>query len=418
MKVYQENKGSVNESIQIINSTILHEKARHGLMELSMSLGLEVMRMMLEEDIEQHTGPKGKHNNEDRTAYRHGTEKTTVVMGGKKIRVDRPRARALDGSGELSLETLALFQAEDQLNKAIMAKLLSGVSTRKYIRTLDGEDNTNAICTSKSEVSRRFIDGMETLMQEFFKRPLNQNYPVMMLDGLELGKMTILAAMGIDDEGKKRILGIVEGGSENSIVAKGLLDDLISRGLDPSCPRLYIIDGGKALHKAITDTFGTLALIQRCQVHKKRNVLSYLPESEQANVSLSMTLAYREFEYKAAKSKLMDLAGKLEHRYPKASASLLEGLEETLTVHQLRIPGLLRETLCSTNPMESANSACRSIIRRVSNFKNGEMALRHAAAGFIEAERGFRRIKGYRQLPILTFMLSSHTDNILEVITA
>ncbi len=417
MKVYQENKESVNGSIQIINSTILHEKARHGLMELSMSLGLEVMRMMLEEDVEQYAGPKGKHNNEERTGYRHGTEKTTVVMGGKKIRVERPRTRAVDGSGELPLETLSLFQTEDQLNKAIMAKLLSGVSTRKYIRTIDG-DNTDAICASKSEVSRRFIEGMDTLMQEFFTRPINQDYPVMMLDGLELGKMTILAAMGIDDDGKKRILGIAEGGSENSVVAKGLLEDLIHRGLDIFRSRLYIIDGGKALHKAITDTFGSIALIQRCQVHKKRNVLSYLPESEQANVSLSMTLAYREFEYETAKSKLMDLVGKLEHRYPKAAASLLEGLEETLTVHRLKVPGLLRETLCSTNPMESANSACRGIIRRVSNFKDGEMALRHAAAGFIEAERGFRRIKGYRQLPVLTFMLSCYATDAQKIITA
>ena len=367
MKVYQENKESVNGSIQIINSTILHEKARHGLMELSMSLGLEVMRMMLEEDVEQYAGPKGKHNNEERTGYRHGTEKTTVVMGGKKIRVERPRTRAVDGSGELPLETLSLFQTEDQLNKAIMAKLLSGVSTRKYIRTIDG-DNTDAICT--------------------------------------------------DDDGKKRILGIAEGGSENSVVAKGLLEDLIHRGLDIFRSRLYIIDGGKALHKAITDTFGSIALIQRCQVHKKRNVLSYLPESEQANVSLSMTLAYREFEYETAKSKLMDLVGKLEHRYPKAAASLLEGLEETLTVHRLKVPGLLRETLCSTNPMESANSACRGIIRRVSNFKDGEMALRHAAAGFIEAERGFRRIKGYRQLPVLTFMLSCYATDAQKIITA
>ncbi len=255
-------------------------------------------------------------------------------------------------------------------------------------------------------------------MQEFFKRPIDQDYPVMMIDGLEPGKMTILAAMGIDDDGKKRILGIAEGGSENSTVAKALLEDLIHRGLDILRPRLYVIDGGKALHKAITDTFGMSAFIQRCQVHKKRNVLSYLPESEQANVSMSMTLAYREFEYEAAKSKLMDIVGKLEHRYPKAAASLLEGLEETLTVHRLKIPGLLRETLCSTNPMESANSACRGIIRRVSNFKDGEMALRHAAAGFMEAERGFRRIKGYRQLAILTFMLSSHATDTLEVITA
>jgi transposase-like protein len=417
MKVYQDNMESVNGSIQIINSNLLYEKARYGLMELSMSLGLEVMRMMFEEDVEQYTGPKGKHNTQERTGYRHGTDKTTVVMGGKKVRVDRPRVRAMDRSSELPLETLSLFQSEDPLNKAIMAKLLSGVSTRKYIRTIDG-DATDTICTSKSEVSRRFIEGMDTLMQEFFTRTIDQDYPVMMIDGLELGKMTILAAMGIDSDGKKHILGIAEGGSENITVAKGLLEDLIHRGLDASRPRLYVIDGGKALHKAIIDIFGIAALIQRCQVHKKRNVLSYLPESERSNVSVAMTLAYREFEYDTARSKLMNIVDKLEHRYPKAAASLLEGLEETLTVHRLKIPGLLRETLCSTNPMESANSACRSIIRRVSNFRDGEMALRHAAAGFMEAERGFRRIKGYRQLTVLMAMLSEHETDTIKTITA
>ena len=374
MKVYQENKGSVNESIEIINSTVLHEKARYGLMELSMALGLDVMRMMLEEDVAQYAGPKGKHNTEERTGYRHGTDKTTVVMGGKKVRVDRPRVRAIDGSGELPLETLSLFQSEDPLNKAIMAKLLSGVSTRKYSRTVEG-DTADAVCTSKSEVSRRFIEGMDSLMQEFFTRTLDQDYPVMMIDGLELGKLTVLAAMGIDSDGRKRILGIAEGGSENSTVVKGLLEDLIHRGLDAARPRLYVLDGGKALHKAVTDVFGTESLVQRCQVHKKRNVLSYLPESEQANVSVAMTMAYREFEYEAAKGKLMSIANNLEYRYPKAAASLLEGLEETLTVHRIKIPGMLRETLCSTNPMESTNSACRSIIRKVSNFRDGGMAL-------------------------------------------
>ena len=417
MKVYQDNKESVNENIEIINSTALHEKARCGLMELSMSLGLDVMRMMLEEDVTQYAGPKGKHNTKGRTGYRHGTDKTTVVMGGKKVRADRPRVRAIDGSGELPLETLSVFQSEDPLNKAILAKLLSGVSTRKYARAVDG-DTTDAVCTSKSEVSRRFIEGMDSLMQEFFTRTLDQDYPVMMIDGLELGKLTILAAMGIDSDGRKRILGIAEGGSENSTVEKGLLEDLIHRGLDAARPRLYVLDGGKALYKGVTDVFGKEVLIQRCQVHKKRNVLSYLPESEQANVSVAMTMAYREFGYEAAKAKLTGIANNLEYRYPKAAASLLEGLEETLTVHRLKIPGMIRETLCSTNPMESANSACRGIIRRVSNFKDGGMALRHVAAGFMEAERGFHRIKGYKQLPMLIATLATHSTNTSKSKTA
>ena len=256
------------------------------------------------------------------------------------------------------------------------------------------------------------------MMEEFFTRPLCDDYPVIMMDGLELGKMTILAAMGIDRDGRKHMLGIIEGGSENTEVAKGLLADLTGRGLDPSRPRLYVLDGGKALHKAVTDVFGKEALIQRCQVHKKRNVLSYLPKSEQANVSKDLTMAYREFEYAEAKGQLLSIAKRLEGRYPKATASILEGLEETLTVHRLKIPGLLRETLCSTNPMESANSACRGIIRRVSNFKGGEMALRHAAAGFMGAERGFKRVRGYKHMGVLLAMLKIQSDDQAVIKTA
>ncbi|MGI6625562.1 MAG: IS256 family transposase [Limnochordia bacterium] len=417
MKVYQEKQEMVNTGIEITNYEILQEKAKDGLLKLSMSLGIEVMRMMFEEDVTMYAGPKGKHGTEERVGYRHGSDQTTVVMGGKKIHVERPRVRAADGSGELSLPSLGQFQSEDPLNDAIMARLLAGVSTRKYASTIEG-DTKGAVCTSKSEVSRRFIKEMDKMMEEFFTRPLCDDYPVIMMDGLELGKMTILAAMGIDRDGRKHMLGIIEGGSENTEVAKGLLDDLTDRGLDPSRPRLYVLDGGKALRKAVMDVFGKEALIQRCQVHKKRNVLSYLPKSEQANISKALTMAYREFEYTNAKDKLLSIAKRLEHRYPKAATSLSEGLEETLTVHRLKIPGLLRETLCSTNPMESANSACRGIIRRVSNFKDGEMVLRHAAAGFMGAEQGFHRVRGYKHMGVLLAMLEIETGDQVEIKTA
>ena len=417
MKVYQEKQGIVNTGIEITDYELLQEKARDGLLQLSMSLGIEVMRMMFEEDVTMYAGPKGKHGTADRFGYRHGSDQTTVVMGGKKIHVERPRARAADGSGELPLPSLGQFQSEDPLNDAIMAKLLAGVSTRKYANTIEG-DTKGAVCTSKSEVSRRFIKEMDKMMEEFFTRPLCDDYPVIMMDGLELGKMTILAAMGIDRDGRKHMLGIIEGGSENAEVARGLLADLTSRGLDPLRPRLYVLDGEKALHKAITDVFGKEALIQRCQVHKKRNVLAHLPKSEQANVSKDMNMAYREFEYAEAKEQLLSIAKRLEHRYPKAATSLSEGLEETLTVHRLKIPGLFRETLCSKNPMESANSACRGIIRRVSNFKDDEMALRHAAAGFMGAEQGFNRVRGYKHMGVLLAMLGIQSDDQVVIKTA
>lgn len=408
MKGYQKERASVNGSIEVMDMGPLVELASEGLLALSVQVGLEVLRQMLAVDVTALAGAKGRHN-PDRSAYRHGTETTRVVMGGQKVSVKRPRVRSKEGS-ELQLPTLSVFQNEDPLNRVLLQRLLCGVSTRKYSRTLD-ESLEDAACVSKSEASRRFAAAMEARMDEFFKRRIEGSFPAMMIDGLELGKMTIIAAMGIDSEGRKRILGLAEGGSENSEVVKALLADMVERGLDASEPRLYILDGGKALHKAVKDTFGKKAVIQRCQVHKKRNVLSYLPESEQANVSLAMTTAYREFEYDKAKASLELLADNLAYRYPKAADSLREGLEETLTAHRLKLPGLLRQTLSSTNAMESANSGCMGIIRRVCNFKNGAMTLRYAAAGFLEAERGFRRIKGYKQIPILQNALARLTES-------
>ena len=408
MKEYHKKQASVKGSIEVLDTELLMALASEGLLALSLQVGLEVFRQMLDTDVEGLAGAKGTHN-PDRRAYRHGTEPTRVVMGGKKVSAQRPRVRSKDGT-ELQLPTLGMFQNEDPLNQALLSRLLSGVSTRKYARTVD-EPTEDASCVSKSEVSRRFAKAMETRMDEFFKRRIEGRYPIVMMDGLALGKMTIVAAMGIDSEGRKRILGLAEGGSENSEVVKALLNDLIERGLDASEPRLYILDGGKALHKAVKDVFGKKAVIQRCQVHKKRNVLSQLPDSEQANMSLAMTIAYREFEYVKAKSSLELLADNLAYRYPKAADSLREGLEETLTMHRLKLPGLLRQTLSSTNAMESANSGCMGIIRRVCNFKNGAMTLRYAAAGFLEAERGFRRIKGYKQIPVLQYALARLTES-------
>lgn len=406
-KVYRENTGSVKGAIGLIDAERIAAKASEGLLRVSVDIGLEVLRQMMEADVTELVGTKGKHN-PARTAYRHGSDNSKVVLGSEKVTVTRPRVRGKGGT-EMPIKTLELFQAEDPLNEAILSRLLSGVSTRKLSRTTD-DLACDPACVSKSEVSRRFISGMDEAMAQFFARPIEGSMPIMMLDGMGLGDMTIVAAMGIDAEGHKHILGLTEGGTENSEVVSGLLSDLISRGLDAQEPRLYVLDGGKALSKAVKDTFGKKAVIQRCQVHKKRNVLAHLPESEQENVSKRLTMAYREFEYEKAKEKLNLLAKELEMRYPKAADSLREGLEQTLTVHRLHVPGLLRETLSNTNAMESANSVCAGVLRRVTNFKHGGMTLRHAAAGFMEAERSFHRVRGYRQIPALIFDLARLTD--------
>jgi len=412
MKVYQNEQVSVNNAIQLINPEALLLKASEGLLAISLELGLEVIRQMMEGEVNEIAGAKSKHK-KDREVYRHGKEGTTVVLGGMKVQTQRPRVRR-KGGAEVTLKTLAAFQEEDHLNSSIMAKLLSGVSCRKYSRIVESTSG-KIKCISKSEVARRFSAGIKLAMDKFFSRRIEGSYPAMMLDGMVLGKITIIAAMGIRSDGKKQMLGIIEGGSENSEVAKALLTDLLERGLDPAEPRLYTIDGSKALAKAIRDTFNDRAVIQRCQVHKKRNVLSHLPESEKAEVSKQMTSAYREFEYSEAFTRLNKIAKQLRFRYPSAADSLQEGLEETLTVHRLHVSGLLRKTLSSTNILESANSVCAGVIRRVSNFRTGEVALRQAAAGFMEAERGFHRVMGYRDIVLLQASLMKNTNTKEEI---
>jgi transposase-like protein len=258
-------------------------------------------------------------------------------------------------------------------------------------------------------------------MAEFFDRPLCDNmYPIIMIDGMERGGMTIIAALGVRTDGKKAVLGLVEGATENSQATKRLLEDLIGRGLRTDCERLFVIDGAKALTKAIKDTFGEKAEIQRCQVHKKRNVLSHLPQSEQGYVGLAISKAYLEFDHDEAKRQLELIADNLDGRYPSAAASMREGLEETLTVNRLNVPGLLRESLKSTNMMESANSTASGIVRRITKWRDGEMLLKHMAAAFIEAERGFRRVKGYRQISSLIVALKRNAienacDNVIAM---
>lgn len=311
MKVYHEaGEHGNNETIQLTrNYEQLEMIANEGLLALSVELGLNVMRQMFEADVISYAGPKGKHN-PDREASRHGSEKTSVVLGGAKIGTDRPRVRSKDGA-ELPLPSLELFQKSDPLTNAVLRRVLQGISMRTYGKTLDyGE--TKATSISKSEAGRRFIEGMENEMSTFLTRKLEEDYVAIMIDGLEVYKWTVIAALGITSTGDKRILGLMDGGTENSAICKTLLNNLIERGMNPSISRMFVIDGSKALRKAIKDTFGDSALVQRCQVHKKRNVLEHLPESERPNISKQLSLAYMEFSEDTAMKKLNLLADNLE----------------------------------------------------------------------------------------------------------
>ena len=396
----QKGKGISRYQIELKDA---HNLARNGLMTLSISVGMKVLEAMIYEEVDEIAGIKGKHIN-NKNVYRHGTEATSVVLGGQKAKIEKPRLRSKAGK-EVSIETLNQFQSEDALNTRILKQILAGIKTRDYGGFQDASPDLDTFGTSKSSVSRRFIQETTKGMQEFVNRPLEDDtYPIMMFDGVGIGDYLVIVALGIKTNGEKRILGIREGSSESSEVCKSLISDIIERGIDANIPRLFVLDGSKALSKAVKETFNK-AHIQRCQLHKKRNVEGHLPDSEKARIINEMNAAYAEFEYKEAKLKLEKLAKSLDYKYPSAADSIREGLDETLTLHKLKIPGLLRISLASTNPIESAIGTIRQITVRVKRWRNGQQVLRWLSCGFLTAEKQFRKIKGYKLLPTLTQIL-------------
>jgi transposase-like protein len=377
--------------------------AKEGLLALSVGVGLGVLSELMEEEVDDVVGPKGKHNPE-RTAVRHGHEAGEVTLGGRRVGVERPRVRTADGGSEVALSTYEHFADRDPLARVVLERMLAGVSTRRYQRTQEpvGEEvETRARSTSKSSVSRTFVERTREALGELMGRQLGDlRLAVMMLDGLELKGRMMIVALGITTQGVKIPLGLWEGSTENATVATALLADLVERGLDPEQGMLFVLDGSKALRKAVRSVFGEVP-VQRCLWHKERNVLGHLPERDRPQVKARMRRAWRETDYQRALEQLQQLAGELDHTHPGAAASLREGMGETLTVIKLGIRGKLRRTLESTNACESMIDTVRRTQRNVKNWGSGEMGLRWTAAGMREAEQQFRKVIGYTDLPRL-----------------
>ena len=378
--------------------------AREGLLALSVSVGLGVLSELLEEEVEEIVGPKGKWNR-GRTAVRHGHEDGEVTLGGRRVRVRRPRVRTADDESEVPLTTYEHFADRDQLGGVVLERMLAGVSTRRYERTQEpvGEDaELMTRSTSKSAVSRTFVQCTKDQLWRLMNRSLaDLRLAVMMLDGIELHGYTNIVALGITTEGEKLARGLWEGSTENATVAAALLSDLVDRGLDAEQGLLFVIDGSKALRKAIRQVFGNDVPVQRCVQHKERNVLDHLPERDREPVKARLRPAWKETSHQSALDQLITLALELDHPHPGAAASLREGMEETLTVTHLGITGKLKLTLQSTNPCESMISTVRVIHRNVKHWSSGEMCLRWTAAGMLEAESRFRKVPGYRGLATL-----------------
>jgi len=377
--------------------------AREGLLALSVGVGLGVLAELMEEEVVDVVGPKGHHDLE-RAAVRHGHEAGEVTLGGRRVPVERPRVRSADGQAEVALATYAYFADRDPLTKVVLERMLAGVSTRRYRRTQEpvGEQvEAAARSTSKSSVSRAFVERTRVSLAELMARRLDDvRLAVMMLDGIELKGRTNIVALGITTDGVKIPLGLWEGSTENATVATALLSDLVERGLDPAQGILFVIDGSKALRKAIRQVFGE-APVQRCIRHKERNVLEHLAERDRPPVKRRLRAAWAEADHGRARERLRALAVDLDRSHPGAAGSLREGLEETLTLTRLGIGGSLKRTLESTNPCESMIECVRRTSRNVKRWQSGEMAMRWTAAGMLEAEKQFRKVIGYRDLATL-----------------
>jgi putative transposase len=393
----------------IVSMAGIAESAKEGLLALAVGTGLQVMAAMFGEDAERLCGPAGQHNPE-RAGYRHGSEAGSVTLGGRRVAVSRPRVRAADGSGELHLPSYDLFSSTELLGRLALEKMLAGLSARRYPAGLEPAGQAveeAAAATSKSAVSRRFVAATETALAELMTRRLDDlDLVAFMVDGVHFGEHTCVVALGIGIDGTKHPLAVEEGSTENATLATGLITGLRERGLDVTKPILAVLDGAKALSRAVNDVFDQ-PLIQRCQQHKIKNVRDKLPEKLRAVAERRMRQAYHAESALKAEGLLTELAAELNKTHPGAAASLREGMAETLTILRLGVPPTLGRTLRSTNPIESMIEICREHSKNVKRWRDGTMALRWCAAGMLEADHQFRRVNGHLHLPALRAALDA-----------
>ena len=400
---------SVNVAMADIAATM-----REGLLAMAVSAGLAVMASLMEESVTALCGPKGKHD-PGRSAVRHGTEDGSVTLGGRRVGVRRPRVRATDGSGELPVPAYDLFSSSELLGEMAMAKMLAKLSTRRYRAGLEPVGTAveaAAKSTSKSAVSRRFVEATETALAELLAADLSGlDLVALMVDGVHFADHLLVVALGIGIDGTKHPMAAVEGSTENATLVTDLLVGLRDRGLDVTRPVLVVIDGSKALSAAVRAVFDH-PVMARCQLHKIRNVVSKLPEALGSTVAKKMRAAYRMNSALAAQAALEALARDLAKSHPGSAASLREGLVETLTVMRLGVAPTLARTLRTTNPIESMIEICRDHSTNVKRWQDGQMALRWCAAGMAEATKQFRKVNGFLHLPVLRKVLDAEVVNI------
>jgi len=380
-------------------------QAEMAIDELIGVTGRAAIEAVLTLSAQEIAGPKhpGKKNG-DITWY--GQQSTTIPLSNRKLRVDKPRLRH-KGKGankEVEIPAYEAILANSTLGRRILEILMNGISTRKYKTILP--EMAETVGVSKSNVSREFVEASEQTLKELCERRFDdKDILIVYIDGIQFGQVHVIAALGVDSQGYKHVLGLREGASENATVVKDLLTDLVDRGLDPNRRRLFVIDGSKALRKGIDEVFGSDNPIQRCRNHKIRNVLGYLPDERKADVQAAMKAAFK-LEADKGIAKLKKLAEWFSREYPSAAGSLLEGLEEMFTINRLGLPKSLRRCLSSTNVIESPYSGVRQKTGRVRRWRDGQMVLRWTASALLSIEKRMRRIMGYQQLWILEAALN------------
>ena len=384
---------------------------RIELFELAMRSGLKVFTAMLEEDRTAVCGPRYAHE-PDRPASRAGTVRSEVVLGGRKVAIQRPRVRTADG--EVALPTCHTMARRDPLDRRVVEQMLVGVATRQYARSLEPiTPDIESRGTSKSAVSRRFVAKTQAQLETWQAAPLEDLALVgLLLDGVHVGEHCLIVALGVAVDGTEHALGLWEGSTDNATVCQSLLSNLQSRGLRTDRSLLVLLDGSKALRKAIRETFGDVALVQRCQIHKLRNILDHLPERQRPWVKAIVQRAYRSTDVATATRLLQDLARRLDTGHPSAAASVREGLEETLTIVALGLSEALRRSFSTTNAVESLISRTRHVKRNVKRWRGGQMVVRWVAAGVLEAVKGFRRLKGHKEMPKLIAALRARDQQL------
>jgi transposase-like protein len=415
MRVFGRSEGPEVLGELVVGLGEVREAAVEGLLAMSVAVGLRVMAEMMEEELTRRVGPKHAKL-AGRRATRHASAPGSVVLGGRRIKVRRPRARSLDGT-ELHLDSYGAFSDDDQLKDVVMERMLAGLATRRHRRAnepVGASVEEAASATSPSAVSRRFVARTRTALSELMTRDLSALAIIaLMIDGVVFAERCCVVALGICADGSKVPLGLFLGDTENKKVVRALLGDLVKRGLKADSGLLVVIDGAKALDRAARAVFGSFALIQRCTVHKRRGVASHLPKDEQKWVDRRLAQAFNHPDPAIGFHLAEDLARQLETRWSDAAASVREGLYDMFTIRRLKVSDRLARSLSCTNAVESMISVLRCTTRNIKRWRGDEMIKRWAAAAMLNAERSFHRVKGCTDMATLVAGLARHAASVI-----